>query len=304
MGEIILSFINLIPVTLAQSLMIAFVAIGIMLPFRILNFPDLTSEGAYPMGGCVAGAMIAQGFDPVYAMLAAVAAGFLAGCSTALIHLRFGINTLLAGILVLTMLYSIDLRIMGRSNIALFTFASLFKQMGGAHANDAWFKIVLVSALIAAGLAILYYFLITEKGAAMRAVGASPDMAEAQGVSIWKMTILGVGAASAFTALGGSLMVQAQGFADVNMGFGILINGLAALIIGEAIIGRTTVARQLMAPIVGTIAFYQLLSLCLSLGLAPVDLKLATGLFVLVMIGIPGLRRSYGGILARERMRE
>jgi putative ABC transport system permease protein len=99
-------------------------------------------------------------------------------------------------------------------------------------------------------------------------------------------------------------MVQAQGFADVNMGFGILINGLAALIIGEAIIGRTTVARQLMAPIIGTIAFYQLLSLCLSLGLAPVDLKLATGLFVLVMIGIPGLRRSYGGILARERMRE
>ena len=109
MTDIIASFINLIPVTLAQSLIIAFVVLGIMLPFRILNFPDLTSEGAYPMGGCVAGAMIAAGFDPVPAMLVAACCGFLAGCSTALIHLRFGINTLLAGILVLTMLYSIDL---------------------------------------------------------------------------------------------------------------------------------------------------------------------------------------------------
>lgn len=304
MTDIVASFINLIPITVAQSLMIAFVVTGIMLPFRILNFPDLTSEGAYPMGGCVAGAMIASGFDPVPAMLVAAACGFLAGCSTALIHLRFGINTLLAGILVLTMLYSIDLRIMGRSNIALFTFPSLFKDVGGVYANVAWFKIVLGGALIAVAMALLYYFLITEKGAAMRAVGASPDMAEAQGVSIWKATILGVGAASAFTAFGGSLMVQAQGFADVNMGFGILINGLAALIIGEAIVGRRSVARQLLAPIIGAIAFYQLLSICLSLGLEPVDLKLATGLFVLVMLGIPGLRRSYGGIIARERMRE
>src|SRR5947207_5452896 len=200
MTDIISSFVNLIPVTLAQSLIIGFVVIGIMLPFRILNFPDLTSEGAYPLGGCIAGAMIAAGYDPLPAMLAAAACGFLAGCSTALIHLRFGINTLLAGILVLTMLYSIDLRIMGRSNIALFTFASLFRDVGGAYANDAWFKIVLVGLLIAVALALLYYFFITERGAAMRAVGASPDMAEAQGVSIWKATILGVGAASAFTA--------------------------------------------------------------------------------------------------------
>jgi putative ABC transport system permease protein len=304
MTDIIASFINLIPVTVAQSLIIAFVVVGIMLPFRILNFPDLTSEGAYPLGGCVAGAMISSGFDPVAAMLVAACCGFLAGCSTALIHLRFGINTLLAGILVLTMLYSIDIRIMGRSNIALFTFPSLLKNLGGAHANEAWFKIVLVGALLAVVIAALYYFFITEKGAAMRAVGASPDMAEAQGISIWKATILGVGAASALTAFGGSLMVQTQGFADVNMGFGILINGLAALIIGEAFIGRRTVARQLLAPIVGAIAFYQLLSICLSLGLAPVDLKLATGIFVLVMLGIPGLRRTTGGMLARERMRE
>src|SRR3954454_1776412 len=268
MIAILTSFINLIPITLAQSLIIAFVVIGIMVPFRVLNFPDLTSEGAYPMGGCVAGAMIAGGVNPVTAMLAAALCGFLAGCSTALIHLRFRINTLLAGILVLTMLYSIDLRIMGRSNIALFTFPSLLKDLGGAHSNDAWFKIGHAGALVAAGLVLLFFFFGTEKGAAMRAVGASPDMAEAQGISIWRATILGVGAASALTAFGGSLMVQAQGFADVNMGFGILINGLAALIIGEAIVGRGSVARQLLAPLVGAVAFYQLLSLCLSLGLA------------------------------------
>lgn len=304
MADILASFVNLIPVTLAQSLIIAFVVIGIMLPFRILNFPDLTSEGAYPMGGCVAGAMIAGGIHPVAAMIAAALCGFFAGCSTALIHLRFRINTLLAGILVLTMLYSIDLRIMGRSNIALFTFPSLFKDLGGARANDAWFKIALVGLIVALALGLLFIFFSTEKGAAMRAVGASPEMAEAQGISIWKETILGVGAASAFTAFGGALMVQSQGFADVNMGFGILINGLAALIIGEALIGRATVTRQLLAPLLGAIVFYQLLSLCLSLGLAPVDLKLATGLFVLLMLGLPALSRTGGGVLARERMRE
>lgn len=304
MPDVFASFINLIPVTIAQSLIVAFVVLGVMIPFRLLGFPDLTSEGAYPLGGCVTGVLIASGYDPVFAMAVAACAGFLAGSTTAFIHLRFGINTLLAGILVMTMLYSINLRIMGRTNIALFTFDSLFKDLNPENFNDPGFKIAVVGTLITVILVALYYLLVTERGTTIRAVGASPDMAEAQGVSIWSATILGVGSASLFTALGGGIMVQSQGFADVNMGFGILINGLAALIIGEAITGRKTVLRQLLAPIAGALAYYQLVSLCLSLGLAPADLKLATGLFVLIMLALPALRRGGGLPQLKEKIRE
>lgn len=292
MMDLLSSFIGLIPVTIAQSLILSFVAIGIMLPFRILDFPDLSSEGAFPLGGVVTGVTVAAGFDPLLAIALAVFCGFLAGCTTAFIHLRFRINTLLAGILVLTMLYSINLRIMGRTNMALFTYESLFRNLGASWANDPYFKTLVVGVIVLGVLALLYAFFNTEKGMGMRAVGASPDMAEAQGISIWSMTIAGVGLASAFSALAGSLMAQSQGFADVGMGFGILINGLAALIIGEVIVGRKSIGRQLLAPVVGSVVYYQLISLCLAIGLQPGDLKLATGLFVLAMLAAP---RLFGG---------
>ena len=150
----------------------------------------------------------------------------------------------------------------------------------------------------------MLYFFMSEKGTAMRAVGASPDMAEAQGHHVGTATIIGVGVASALSASGGSIMVQTQGFADVNMGFGILINGLAALIIGEAITGRQTILRQVLAPVVGSLVYYQLISFCLTLGLAPADLKFATGAFVLLMLALPNLRRSGGGVQIREKIRE
>jgi putative ABC transport system permease protein len=298
------SFYGLIPVTIAQSLIVAFVVLGVMLPFRILNFPDLTSEGAFPLGGCVCGTLITAGVNPFVACLVALICGFAAGCTTAFIHLRFKINTLLAGILVMTMLYSINLRIMGRTNIPLFTYDTVFTILAGASANFPWTKILIVGLLIALVVAAMLYFFMLEKGTSMRAVGASPDMAEAQGINVGTATIIGVGAASALSATGGSIMVQTQGFADVNMGFGILINGLAALIIGEAITGRQTILRQVLAPVVGSLVYYQLISFCLTLGLAPADLKFATGAFVLLMLALPNLRRSGGGVQIREKVRE
>ena len=286
------SYLALIPVTLAQSLILSFVVVGIMLPFRILSFPDLTSEGAYPFGGCVCASLVAAGVHPVVAIGIAMVCGLLAGCSTAFIHLRFGINTLLAGILMLTMLYSINLRVMGRSNISILDQATLFELVHPRYGNTPLLKILLTGALAGCVLVLLHAFFRTEKGISMRAVGANAEMAEAQGISVWQATILGVGAASAFSALGGALMVQSQAFADVNMGFGILINGLASLIIGEAIVGRKTVIRQLIAPFVGAVAYYQLVSLCLAAGMPPPDLKLATGGFVLIMLALPSLKRG------------
>lgn len=300
---VFMSYITLIPVTLAQSLILAFVVLGIMIPFRMLNFPDLTSEGSFPLGGCVCGVLLTAGISAPLAILAAMVAGFAAGCCTAFIHLRFRIHTLLAGILMMTMLYSINLRIMGKSNLSVFGLSTVFD----------WAPFVTpgfnVSKIIIAGLIGLVVFLIlnaffrTEKGTAMRAVGANPDMAEAQGINVWMATICGVGMASAFSAVGGALMVQSQGFADVNMGLGILINGLASLMIGEALVGKQTVFRQLLAPFIGAIVYYQLVSLCLAAGMPPPDLKLATGLFVLAMLALPSLRRNRGPAPARETLR-
>ncbi|MGP2490472.1 ABC transporter permease [Mesorhizobium sp. PUT5] len=298
------SFVQLIPVTLAQSLILSFVVLGIMIPFRMLSFPDLTSEGAFPLGGCVCGVLLTAGASPLTAIAVALVAGFVAGCCTAFIHLRFRIHTLLAGILMMTMLYSVNLRIMGRSNLSVFGTSSVFDWVPGLQAGFPASKIVVAGIVVVIVFVLLDLFFTTEKGTAMRAVGANPDMAEAQGINVWAATIGGVGMASAFTATGGALMVQSQGFADVNMGLGILINGLAALMIGEAITGKQTVLRQLLAPFVGAVVYYQLVSLCLAAGMPPPDLKLATGLFVLAMLALPSLKRSRGPAMARESFRE
>ncbi|MGB3386845.1 MAG: ABC transporter permease, partial [Pseudaminobacter sp.] len=288
------SFISLIPVTLAQSLILGFVVLGIMIPFRMLSFPDLTSEGAFPLGGCVCGVLLAAGASPLTAIAVALLAGFAAGCCTAFIHLRFRIHTLLAGILMMTMLYSVNLRIMGKSNLSVFGSPTIFDWVPFLQPGFPASKIAAVGLLSLLVFLLLNVYFKTEKGTAVRAVGANPDMAEAQGINVWAATIGGVGLAGAFSALSGAVMVQSQGFADVNMGLGILINGLAALMIGEAIVGKQSVLRQIAAPFVGAIVYYQLVSLCLAAGMPPPDLKLATGLFVLAMLALPSLRRSRG----------
>jgi len=299
--EIVTSFIGLIPVTLAQSLIYAFVALAVMIPFRILNFPDLSSEGTFPLGGCLCGALLAAGYGPLTAMAAAIAGGFLAGSAVAMIALRFRISSLLAGIIVITMLYSVNLRVMGRSNIALFTYSTFFDLVHPGLNASLPGKIALLGAAVALVLGLLLAFMKTEKGIALRAVGANLDMAQAQGISVWWTTVLGVGLAASFSAFAGAVLVQSQGFSDVNIGFGVVINGLASLIIGELLVGRRTIARQLLAPVVGAITYYQLISVCLALGLVPSDLKFASGLLVLVMLAAPmlfGKERT----LPREKM--
>jgi putative tryptophan/tyrosine transport system permease protein len=301
---IVSTYIQLIPVTLAQSLLLSFVVLGIMIPFRMLSFPDLTSEGAYPLGGCLSGILLVAGVHPIAAILAAVVAGFAAGCATALIHLRFKIHTLLAGILVMTMLYSVNLRILGRSNVAVFGKGAIFDGLPfGIKDGHTTAKIAVAGALALLAFLLLNWFFRTERGVAIRAVGANPDMAEAQGITVGAAVVAGVGLAGAFSALSGAIMVQSQGFTDVNMGLGILINGLAALMIGEALVGKGTLTRQLLAPFVGAIVYYQLVSFCLAAGMPPPDMKLATGLFVLAMLALPHMKVG-GGRVARETMRE
>jgi putative ABC transport system permease protein len=289
MADILSAFVNLIPITLLQGVIYGFVALGVMLPFRMLSFPDLTSEGSFPLGGAVAAASIAGGLDPISATALALCAGFLAGCATALIHLTLKLNTLLCGIIVLTMLFSINIRIMGSPNTALFAFDSMFDTLLGMEANNLSFQIPLVLTLVLIATGLLLWFLKTEVGIAMRAVGANQVMARAQGISIWRQTILGLGFAGGLVAVGGAVMAQNQSFADVNMGFGVLLNGLAAVIVGETLVGRSSLTRQLLAPVVGAIVYYQVISFALALGLEPSDLRFLTGAFVLLMLAIPGI---------------
>ncbi len=289
--DVIQAFYSLVPVTLAQSLLYAFVALGIMIPFRLLSFPDLTSEGAFPLGGCVCAALLTAGFAPLLATIAGVIAGVGAGAATALIHLRFRINPLLSGILVFTALYSVNMRVLGRSNIALFGADSIFTQINPAILTDVSLQIVTFAVVLGAALVALFWYLMTQSGAAMRVIGINPDLAPSLGISVSTYTIAGLGIASGLTALGGALIVQLQGYVDVGMGAGILINGLASLVIGETITGRQTVLRQLLAPVVGAIAYYQLVSLALAIGLQPGDLKIATAALVLVTLGLPFIRK-------------
>lgn len=298
--DIIVSYFNLVPVTFSQSLVYSLLVLGIMMPFRLLGFPDLTSEGAFPLGGCVCAALLLAGYNPLLATLIAMLAGAAAGSTTALIHLRFGINSLLAGILVFTGLYSINLRILGKSNAALFNTDSIFNMINPAIVTTVWMQILFFGALIVVVLLLLRWFLTTQAGAALRVVGVNPELAPSLGINLWTFTIVGLALANGMTALGGAMIVQLQGYADIGMGLGVLINGLASLVIGESIVGKQTITRQLLAPVVGAFIYYQLLSLGLSLGLQPSDLKLATALFVLITLGLPGFR-SKG--MSREKMR-
>jgi putative ABC transport system permease protein len=295
--DFLASFSNLVPVTLVQGLLYGFIALGVMIPFRMLAFPDLTSEGSFPLGGCLCAVLILAGTAPLPATLLALAAGMLAGLATAFIHLRFRINTLLAGILVMTILYSVNLRVLGRANVALLGTDSVFTQ---EMVTSVPLQIAVFAALAAALLAALLWLTHTEIGLSARAVGANAALAPALGINPWTFVLGGLALANGLSALAGALAVQLQGFADVHMGFGVLINGLAALIIGETLIGRQSVLRQLAAPLLGSLVYYQLVSLGLALGLKPADLKLATGLFVLVTLALPALRRG----AEPERLRE
>lgn len=294
--EILTSFFYLVPITIVQSLLYATVALGIMIPFRILALPDMTCEGSFPLGGCMVAATTAAGLSPYGATALALAAGALAGAATAWLHLRFRIHSLLAGILVSTMLWSVNLRIMGKPNSPTVPGANVFDSIweGILQSNGVQVAVLAVLAILMV-LALIWFFR-TEIGLSLRCVGANDKLAPALAIRSRRFVIGGFALANAIVAGGGALLVQQQGYADVTMGFGVVVNGLASLILGEALIGRHTVARQVCAPVVGSLAYYQLVSLTLATGLNPSDLKLLTGLFVIAALALPGLARRSGAL--------
>ena len=291
------SLLRTIPISLEQGLAYGLVAIGIVITFRILAFPDLTVDGSFPLGAAVVARLIMEGVPPIYGILMAIIIGFLAGCCTGLLNTKLKINSLLAGILMMTMLYSINLRIMGRSNIQLLTVNTLLTPLENLDVNRfipiiAFFFVVTLCMKFLTDM-----FLHTQLGFAMRATGDNEQMIRTLGVNTDSMTVLGLGISNAFVALSGALVAQDQGFSDVGMGIGMIVAGLASIIIGEALFGKKTVQRMTLAAVVGSILYKFIISAGLRMGLAPTDLKMATGVMVILALGIPALKKGKEGKL-------
>lgn len=275
------------------GLIYGLVALGVFLSFRVLSFPDLTVDGSFPLGAAVLATAVTSGLNPWLATLLASLAGALAGLVTAVLNVRFRILHLLASILTMIALYSINLRIMGRPNIALLsepTVLTPFESLG------IWPP--LVRPLVLAGLvlivtALLVRFLLSEVGLAMRATGLNARMAEANGIATGGIICLGMALSNALVAMAGALFAQANGFADVTIGTGTIVVGLAAVIIGETLVPRATMAAMAFGCLLGSIVYRLVVALALEadfLGLQASDLNLITALLVGVALVLPATR--------------
>ncbi|HTI61393.1 ABC transporter permease [Mucilaginibacter sp.] len=276
---------------LLQGLCLSAIALGIYISMKIFNIPDITTDGSYTLGGAITAKLLVL-HQPVFVVLpVVVAAGAVAGALTGLIHTKLKINALLAGILVMTALYSVNLTLMGRSNIPLINTASIFSfiNISADFNHNVFWTLAAVVALITL---LIGYLLKTDFGIAMRATGNSESMVRALGVNTDRMKITGLALANALTALSGFLMTQFQGFADINMGIGIVIVGLGSVIIAESFInclGITSVWFSLLLVLLGAVIFQCVLAITLSIGVDPILLKLVTAAFVLLIVSLPRL---------------
>jgi putative ABC transport system permease protein len=286
------------------GLILSLLALGVYISYRVFRFADITADGSITFGAAVAASMLTHGVHPVTASAAAFFAGCVAGLCTGVIHTRFRINQLLSGILVMTALYSINLHVMGQSNLPLLTVRTL-----ATYAQDLGRRISggdeaatllgwpvstrdLGSLLLGAGIVLVvvviaYFFLNTNLGSAMRASGDNEQMIRALGVSVENMIVLGLAISNGLIAFAGALLAQYQGFADVQMGIGMIVWGLASVIIGRALIGSDSVGAALTGTILGSVLFRLIVAVALRWGLNPNDLKLVTAIFVFSALVLP-----------------
>jgi len=286
-----------------QGLVYAFLALGVYLTFRILNFPDLTVDASLVTGAAVTGILMIKGVHPGLCILLAIFAGCIAGAITGFIHTKFKINPLLSGILTMTALYSINLHIMGRSNLPLLREKSILTILHNLNLpfSKGFSTLIFFLILVIIIRFIVVWFLRTDLGLAFRATGDNPDMITAQGVNINATKILGLALANGLVALSGSLIAQYQGFADVGMGIGMLVAGIASVVMGETISANKNISYIVTAVIFGSIVFRLLIALALKAGLNPIDLKLITSAFVLLTLALPQIRKFIKPLMDAKR---
>ena len=277
---------ELILSTVAQGLLWAVLAIGLFITFRILDVADLSIEGSYPLGGAIAVMAITEGYSPFLAVFLAFIGGCLAGAVTGFLHTKLKIPSLLAGILTMIGLYSVNLRIMGRATTSILGMDTVYTFFeGGMSKVMATLTVGLIATLLV--FFFCYTFFGTELGAAIRATGDNPQMIRAQGVNTDVTIILGLVISNGFVAITGALLSQSNGFADVGMGTGVLVTGLASIIIGEVLFGTRSFKNWLVSVVLGSIAYRAVVAFVLWMGMNPNDLKLLTAIIVAVALALP-----------------
>ena len=281
---------------LEQGFAFGLMVLGVYLTFRVLDFPDLTVDGSLPLGAAVSAVAIDAGLHPALSLALACGAGFLAGAVTGFLNTRLRILHLLASILTMIALYSVNLRIMGRPNLTLLGKTTLIDLFTEASGLPQYLATPLLFGLVTALAAcVLIWFLRTELGLALLATGDNPRMIRALGVNTGNTVILGLGLSNALTAMSGALVAQNQGGADVNMGVGTIVAGLASVILGETVFGRRSVARAVLAAILGSLLYRLAIALALGLRLGsfsitPSDLNLITAVLVVLALTAPRMK--------------
>ncbi|MBZ4666327.1 ABC transporter permease [Mahella sp.] len=283
--------IGLLSISLEQGLSYGIMALGVYITFKVLDFPDLTVEGSFPLGASVTAVLVAGGFNPFLALFVSMLAGMAAGGITGILNTKGHITGLLAGILTMTALYSINLRIMGRSNISLLnidTVLTSVENLGVPHGVVAITTFAIAVVIIKL---LLDALLKTRLGFSLRATGNNANMARALGVNTDAMKVFGLALSNGLVALSGGLVAQYQGFADVGMGIGTIVAGLASVIIGEMIMGERNIGYATMSALVGSFIYRLSIAIALRLGFAATDLKLLTTILVIIALTTPQIRK-------------
>jgi putative tryptophan/tyrosine transport system permease protein len=296
--------VNLLIAAATTGLILALLGLGVFISYRIYDTLDLTADGSFGVGAAVVAALLIRGTPPLLATLIGTLGGFAAGAITGILHTKFKVSTLLAGVLTSTSLYSVGLFVMGSGNLSLASADSILtvaERLGekvfglpssvtlfGTDVSGASITALLFMTLLAGGLAlILALFMGTDLGLAMRAAGSNPQMAKAVAIDVDGMVVLGLGLSNGLIAFAGALYSQFQGFADIQMGIGALVTGLANLMVGEALLGRRPIGRWIAGAVIGAVVFRLLVAAAIRAGLNPNALKLITAVFVLAVLVFP-----------------
>ncbi len=300
--------IGLLSDSIALGILYGIMGLGIYLTYRVLSFADLTVDGSFTLGGAISAVYVAAGVPPIFAILFATVGGLLAGLVTGILHTKFKIPDLLAGILCQFALYSINLRIMGKANFSLLNFTKLFDQVQNWGIPSRFVDLVVGIVFAVVLVVLIYCFFGTEIGCALRATGNNPDMVKAMGTNTKAMIILGLSVGNGLVAMSGALIAQQQGYADIQMGVGTIVIGLAAIFIGEVLFSKRTYFHRLFGVIIGSIVYRIIISLVIKLSLtlnigielSPNDMKFFTAVIVVIALVLPTIKSSVQAKKNRE----
>ena len=293
--------LDLVLSTVSQGLLWAIMALGVFLTFRVLDIADLSVEGTFPLGAAVAATLIDAGHSVWFAMLIALIAGCIGGTVTALLTTKLKIPALLSGILTMIGLYTVNIMIMGKANVPLLraeTVFTLTEDLFGVSSVVATLIVGLIATTVVG--VIMYWFFGTVLGTAIRATGCNPQMARAQGINTNVMVILGLLISNGLVALSGALVAQSNGFADVGMGTGTIVIGLASVIIGEVLFGTRSFKNWLISVVLGSVVYRAVIAIVLELGMPPNDLKLFTAVLVAIALSLPLINNKFASMKRSE----